>query len=50
MAALLVHLSQNVEEERFHIEIECLVVQEEFGHEAEILAVDLVVTSVHLKH
>ena len=50
MAALLVHLSQDVEEEWLHIKVECLVVQEELGHEAEVLAVDLVVTAIHLKH
>ena len=50
MTALLVHLRQDVEEEGLHVEVERLVVQEELGHEAEILAEDLVVTAVDLKH
>ena len=41
MAALLVNLSQYVEEKWLHIKVESLVVQEEFGHETEVLAVDL---------
>ena len=48
MAAQLVHLCQHVEQEGLHIEVESLVVEEEFGKEAEVLAVDLVVTSVHV--
>ena len=50
MAAQLVHLCQHVEQEGLHIEVESLVVEEELGKEAEVLAVDLVVTSVCLKH
>ena len=50
MAAQLVHLCQHVEQEGLHIEVESLVVKEELGKEAKVLAVDLVVTSVRLKH
>lgn len=50
MAAILVHLCQDVEQKRLNVEVECLVVQEELGHQAEVLAVDLVVTAIHLKH
>ena len=49
VAALFVHLCQNVEEKWLHIKVECLVVRKEFGQQTEILAVDLVVTAVHLK-
>ena len=49
MTTLLVHLRQDVEEEWLHVEVEGLVVQEELGHEAEVLAVDLVITAIHLK-
>ena len=50
MAAQLVHLCQHVEQEGLHIKVESLVVKKELGKEAEVLAVDLVVTSVRLKH
>ena len=50
VATLFVHLCQNVEEKWLHIKVECLVVQKEFGQQTEILAEDLVVTAVHLKH
>ena len=50
VAALFVHLCQNVEEKWLHIKVQCLVVQKEFGQQTEILAADLVVTAVHLKH
>ena len=50
MAALLVHLCQNVEQKWLHVEVEGLVVQEQFGRQTEVLAVDLVVTAIHFKH
>ena len=50
VASLLVHLSQYVEQEWFDVKVECLVVQKEFGHETEVLAVDLMITTIHLKH
>ena len=43
---VLVHLAQDVEEERVHVEIQRLVVQEEFGQETEALAVKLKLLSV----
>ena len=43
VTALLVHLSQYVEEKWFHVKVECLVVQEELGHQTEVLTVDLVI-------
>ena len=49
MTASRVKLCHDVEEKRFDSEVESLVLQEEFGHEAEALAVDLVLLSIHLK-
>ena len=43
MGALLVDLAENVEEERDDVEVERLVVEEQLGQEAEVLAVELVV-------
>ena len=46
-----VDLCQDVEEERLHIKVECLVVQEQFGQQAQILTVDLenmTTSSTHL--
>lgn len=47
VGALAVHLGQEVEDEGLDVEVEGLVVQEELGQQAEVLAVDLggVVTS-----
>ena len=50
MAALLVVDGQDVEEERLHVIVEGLVVQEQLGQEAQVLAVDLTDVTVHLKH
>lgn len=50
VTAFLIHLSQDVEEERLYIEVECLVIQEEFGHQTQVLAVDLMVSAIHFKH
>ena len=49
MGPLAVPLSQHVEEERLHIKVEGLVLQEELGHEAEVLAVHLVLLPIHLE-
>ena len=46
---LPVHLTEYVEDERLHIEIEGLVVEEQFGEKAEVLAIQLVVLPIHLK-
>ena len=45
---LLVHLAEDVENEGLHIKVERLVVQEELGEQAEVLAVQFVVQPVHL--
>ena len=50
VTALRVKLGHDVEEERLHIKVERLVLEEELGHETETLAVDLVLLPVHLKH
>ena len=49
MTASRVKLCHDVEKKRLDSEVESLVLQEEFGHEAEALAVDLVFLSIHLK-
>ena len=48
MSSLLVHLTQDVEQEWLHIKIKCFVVQEQLGQKTQVLAVDLVVCSIHL--
>mmetsp|Transcript_26858 Transcript_26858/g.46853 ORF Transcript_26858/g.46853 Transcript_26858/m.46853 type:complete len:210 (-) Transcript_26858:65-694(-) len=45
---LVVHLAQHVEQERVHVVVERLVVQEELGEQAQVLAVELVGLAVHL--
>ena len=50
MTASRVILRHHVEQERFDCEIQRLVLEEEFGHETEALAVHLVFLAVHLKH
>ena len=49
MAAPGVILSHDVEEEWLDSEVECLVLQEQLGHETQALAVDLVFLSVNLE-
>lgn len=49
MSSLAVPLGQYVEEEWLHIEVESLVLQKQLGHEAQMLAVDLVFLPVYLK-
>lgn len=41
VGALSVHLGEEVKNERFHVEIKGFMVEEEFGQQAEVLAVDL---------
>ena len=50
MAATAVRLGHHIEEKWLNVEIECLVLQEQLGHQAEVLAVDLVFFSVHFEH
>ena len=49
MTALIVVLSEDVEEERLDVVVESLVVQEELDEQTEVLAVDLVRVAVHLE-
>ena len=41
--------SQHVEKERLDIVVECLMVEEEFGQQAQILAVYFVDVAIHLE-
>ncbi len=41
MAADIVSFSHHIEEERLHIVIQRFVVQEEFGKQAQVLAINL---------
>ena len=38
-ANLRVNFAENVKEEWLHVKVECLVIQEQLGEEAEVLAV-----------
>ena len=49
MTTLAVVLSQDIEEERLHVVVERLVIEEEFDEETEVLTVDLVGVAVHLE-
>lgn len=49
VAALAVVDGERVEEERLHVVVERLVIEEKFGQEAKVLAIDLVHVPVHLK-
>ena len=49
MTTLAVVLSQDIEEERLHVIVEGLVVEEELDQQTEVLAVDLVGVAVHLE-
>ena len=46
---MLISLTKYVEEKGVHIIVQRLVVQEQLGKEAQILAVDLVLAAIHLK-
>lgn len=50
ISPLSIPLTQDIEEEGVNIIVERLVVQEQLGQEAQVLAVDLVLAAVHLKH
>ena len=45
-ANLRVNFAENVKEEWLHVKVECLVVQEQLGQEAEVLAVQFVHFSI----
>ena len=47
---LPVHLAENVENERLDVEVEGLVVEEQLGQEAQVLAIQLVVLPIHLRN
>ena len=47
--ALLVDLAEDVEEEGDDVEVEGLVVEEELGQQAQVLAVQPVLPAIHLK-
>ena len=50
MAALTVRLRHDVEEEGLDVVVERLVVEEEFGEQAQVLAVDLRQSRRRAKH
>jgi len=41
MSALAINLRQNVEEKWFNIKVQCLVVQEQLGKQAQVLTIKL---------
>ena len=45
-----VALRHDVEQEWLHVEIQCLVVEEQLGQQTEVLSVLLVALPVHFKH
>lgn len=49
MTTLCIILCEHVEEEGFYIIIQGLVVEEELGQKAEVLAVDRADLSIHLE-
>lgn len=48
MAALAVVLREDVEEERLHVVVQGLVVQEQLGQQAQVLTVDCAHVSINL--
>lgn len=50
MTALMISIRHDVEQERFHVVVQRLVVKEEFGEQAQLLAILLVLTAVHLPY
>ena len=40
-APIVIHLAEDVEQEGVHVEVQRLVVQEQLGEQAQVLAVDL---------
>lgn len=49
MAAFTVILCEYIEEEGLHVIVQCLMVQEEFGQQAQILTVYCADISIHLE-
>lgn len=49
MATFAVVLGEHVEEERLDVVVERLMIEEQLGEEAEVLAIDLVGVAVHLE-
>ena len=49
MGSSTVPLSQHIEQKRFHVKVESFVLKEQLGHETQVLAVHLVLLSIHLK-
>lgn len=50
MAPLFVILRQHIEQKRFHVIIQSLVVQEQLRQQTQVLAVDLIDIPIHLEH
>ena len=48
MITVPVDLTQYVEDEGFHVEVQGLMVQEKFSEQTQVLTVQLVIQSVHL--
>lgn len=49
MITLPVVLGKHVEQKRLHVVVQCLVVQKQLRQQTQILTVDLVCVTVHLK-
>jgi hypothetical protein len=47
---MLINVTQNIKKKWFHVKVECLVVEEQFCQQAEILAVNFEVLAVHFEH
>lgn len=50
VCASVIALAQHIEQEEIHIIVQCLMVQEQLGQVAQILAIALLLLAVHLKH
>lgn len=50
MSSVLINLAENVKEKWVYIEIERFVIQKQFGKQAQVLAVNLVFSSIDLPH
>ena len=48
--AICIALHKHVEQKRFNIIVQCLVVEKQFGKQAQILTVDFVFASVDFKY
>lgn len=49
MAPILIRLGEYIKQEGLHIIIQRFVIQEHLGQQAQILAVNLVLSSIHFK-